>query len=60
MEQNNHSVPEYFSSDKYCNGIPSLDANLKNEILSEETSDESDPSRDDRFDNLMIPPPTLL
>lgn len=60
MEQKNHTVPEFFPSEKYYNGIPSFDADLKNEILPDEASDKSDESRDDKFDNIMIPPPTLL
>lgn len=60
MEQKNHTAPEAFSSDPYNNGIPSLDAKLENEIISDEASSEPEEVRDDKFDHIMVPPPTLL
>lgn len=59
MEQNKHKIPETQSLNRYTGGIfTGIDS--QNTEQSDEDYEEYEAARNDKFDNIMIPPPTLL
>lgn len=59
MEPDKNKIPESLPFNRYTDGIFS-DTGSQNTAHPDEDYEKYEAARNDKFDNIMIPPPTLL